>query len=138
VNPDYTELGEGSIEDLTLGPGLYKWSPSVRFTSSVTFSGTDTDIWILQIAQDVTVGSGAIVTLAGGAKANNIFWQVPGQVVAGSTSQLQSVFLAKTGIVFQTGSTLYGAAFSQTAVTLDAAKVVKQSGEPTARYLRSV
>ena len=131
-------LGAGNIQGETLTPGLYNWGTGVGFTSSLTFSGTSTDIWILQIAQDVTVGAGAIVTLEGGARANNIFWQVAGQVVAGAGAHLEGVFLVATGIVFETGSSLNGAALSQTAVTLDAATIVKASGVPaSARYLRS-
>ena len=74
LEPDHTELGDGSIEGLTLVGGLYKWGTGVGFTSSVTFDGTATDIWILQIAGVLTVGSGARVYLTGGAKAENIFW----------------------------------------------------------------
>jgi hypothetical protein len=98
-------LGAGNIQGETLDPGLYNWGTGVGFTSSLTFSGTSTDIWILQIAKGVTVGAGAIVTLEGGAKANNIFWQVAGDVVAGAGAHLEGVFLVATGIVFQTGRT---------------------------------
>ena len=60
VNPDFTELYDGHLEGKTLVPGLYKWGTSVDFTSSVIFSGTATDVWILQIVGSVEVGSGAI------------------------------------------------------------------------------
>merc|ERR1712166_665610 len=96
VNPDELDLGAGTIEKMTLKPGLYKWGSSVGFTSSLTFEGTATDVWILQMTGDLIVGAGAIVTLAKGAKAENIF---------------------------QTGSSLNGRALAQTAVTLDAATI---------------
>jgi hypothetical protein len=126
-DPDYTELGAGNIEGFTLGRGLYKWGTGVDFTSSLTFNGTATDVWILQIAGDVTVGSGARVTLSGGAKAENIFWQIAGKTDLGTTSHVEGVFLCSTAITFKTGSTMNGAALAQTAVTMDSAVIVKES-----------
>jgi hypothetical protein len=138
TNPDFTEDGTGDINGLTLVPGLYKWSTTVGFTNSVTFDGGATDVWILQIDGDVVVGSGAQAYLAGGALAENIFWQVSGLVNVGTTAHLQGVFLVKTMMAFKTGSWLSGAALAQTAVTLDAATIVKKSSDGTStRYLRS-
>lgn len=125
--PDYTELGAGDIEGLTLEGGLYKWGTGIGFVSSLTFNGTATDIWILQIAGDVIVGSGARVYLTGGAKAENIFWQIAGGAVLGTTSHVEGVFLCKTAITFKTGSSMNGAALAQTAVTMDTATIVKES-----------
>jgi hypothetical protein len=123
LNPDFIELGAGSIEGLTLTQGLYKWGTSVGFTSGVTFSGSSTDVWVLQIAGSLNAGSGAIVTLTGGALAENIFWQVSGGVIVGTTAQMQGILLSKTGIVFKTGSSLVGRALAQTAITLDATTI---------------
>jgi hypothetical protein len=75
--PDYTELYAGDISGRTLVPGLYKWGTGVLITNAgVTISGGANDVWIFQIAGDLTVNNGAIVTLSGGAQAKNIFWQV--------------------------------------------------------------
>eukprot|EP00979_Chaetoceros_neogracilis_P013190 scaffold3714_cov307-Chaetoceros_neogracile.AAC.1 len=126
-DPDYADLGAGSIEGLTLDPGLYKWGTNVEFTSSLTFNGSSTDIWILQIDGDVKVGSGAIVEITGGAKAENIFWQIAGKTTLGTSSHVEGVFLCNTQIAFETGSSMNGAALAQTAVTLDAATIVKTS-----------
>jgi len=126
-DPDYTEFGAGNIEGATLGRGLYKWGTDVGFTSSLTFHGNETDVWILQIAGDVTVGSGAKVILSGKAKAENIFWQVAGQTILGTTSHVKGVFLCKTAIIFKTGSRMNGAALAQTAVTMDSAVIIKES-----------
>eukprot|EP00979_Chaetoceros_neogracilis_P011784 scaffold2974_cov288-Chaetoceros_neogracile.AAC.2 len=126
-DPDYTELGAGNIEGFTLDPGLYKWGTDVGFTNSLTFDGNATDIWILQIDGDVKVGSGATVALSGGAKAENIFWQIAGKADLGTTSHVEGVFLCSTAITFKTGSSMNGAALAQTAVTLDSAVIVKES-----------
>nr|ACU09498.1 antifreeze protein [Chaetoceros neogracilis] len=126
-DPDYVELGAGNIEGLTLEPGLYKWGTDVGFTNSLTFDGSDTDIWILQIDGDVTAGSGAKVKLINDAKAENIFWQIAGKTDLGTTSHVEGVFLCSTAITFKTGSSMNGAALAQTAVTLDSATIVKES-----------
>jgi len=123
--PDFTELGAGDISGLTLVPGLYKWGTGVGINTDVTLAGSATDVWIFQIAQDLTVASGATVHLSGGAKAKNIFWQVAGQTVLGTTSDFKGVILCKTQIVFNTGATLEGRALAQTAVTLDANAVTQ-------------
>jgi len=108
-----------------LRPAYTSGGGNVNFTDSVTFSGTATDIWILQIAKNLQVANGAQVVLADGALAKNIFWQVSEAVGFGTTSQVKGVFLVKTGIVFENGSSLNGVALAQTAVTLDAATIVK-------------
>eukprot|EP00979_Chaetoceros_neogracilis_P004198 scaffold743_cov183-Chaetoceros_neogracile.AAC.2 len=129
-DPDHTELGSaGSIEGLTLEPGLYKWSTDVGFTSSLTFNGKgdDTAIWILQIDGDVKVGSGAEVILRNGAKAENIFWQIAGSTEIGTYSRVEGIFMCNTKIMFKTGSSMNGAALAQTAVTMEATTIVKKS-----------
>ena len=123
TSPNFTELGAGSINGLTLVPGLYKWGTGVSFTSGVTLDGNSNSVWIFQIAQNLTVGSGAIVTLRGGALAKNVFWQVAGQATLGTTSQFQGIILSKTLISFNTGATINGRALAQTAVTLNATRV---------------
>jgi hypothetical protein len=124
--PDHTELGAGDISGLTLAPGLYKWGTGVLVSASgVTISGSATSVWIFQVAQDLTLANGGIVTLSGGAKASNIFWQVGGQTVLGTTSAMKGIILCQTQIVMSTGASLDGRALAQTAVTLDANSVVK-------------
>ena len=90
--PTATELGAGNIDGKTIAPGLYKWSSSVLIPTRVTLSGGANDVWIFQIAQDLTVGNSAIVNLKGGAQAKNIFWQVTGQTTLGTTSSFKRVF----------------------------------------------
>mmetsp|Transcript_26978 Transcript_26978/g.25838 ORF Transcript_26978/g.25838 Transcript_26978/m.25838 type:complete len:397 (-) Transcript_26978:109-1299(-) len=126
-SPDHTELGAGSIEGLTLERGIYKWSTNVGFTDSVTFHGSPTDVWIMQTSGSLIVDSGARMILTGGAKAENIFWQIAGQTTLGTTSHVEGVFLCQTSITFQTGSSMNGAALAQTAVTIDSATIVKKS-----------
>lgn len=123
--PNFTELGAGNITSMTLAPGLYKWGTGLLIsTAGVTISGSATDVWIFQIAQNLTVANGAIVTLSGGAQASNIFWQVAGQATLGTTSAMKGIILCQTAITMNTGATLKGRALAQTAVTLSGNTVV--------------
>jgi len=123
--PDFLELGTGNIGGKTLVPGLYKWTNTVTLPSAVTISGSATDVWIFQIAGNLTSGNAVAITLSGGALAKNIFWQVAGQVTLGTTSHFEGIILSMTGITFQTGSSLNGRALAQTAVILDASTLVR-------------
>jgi hypothetical protein len=118
LSPDYTELGTGNISGMTLNPGLYKWGTGVLMTSDVTLSGGENDVWIFQIAEDLNVGNGVNITLSGGAQTKNIFWQVAGKVVLGTTAAFKGILLSKTGIAMNTGATVNGKALAQTNVTL--------------------
>jgi hypothetical protein len=117
-NPDVTELGGGDISGKTLLPGLYKWGTGVSITNGVTLAGGPNDVWIFQMAGDLTVNNGAIVTLLGGAQAKNIFWQVSGQAVLGTTADVKGIILSQTLISINTGAVLSGRALAQTAMTL--------------------
>jgi hypothetical protein len=121
TSPDYTELYAGDLTGKTLTPGLYKWGTGVLVSAAgVTVAGDASDVWIFQIAQNLELANGAMVTLSGGARASNIFWQVAGQVTLGTTAVMKGIILCQTAIVMSTGATLDGRALAQTAVTLDA------------------
>lgn len=119
TSPDFIELGTGNLSGLTLVPGLYKWSTSVTIPTSFTIAGSATDVWIFQIAGNVTMDAAQSIILSGGALAKNIFWQVAGSVSVGTTSAFQGNILGKTSITLQTGASLSGRAMAQTAVVLD-------------------
>ena len=124
-NPNATELGAGNINGMTIQPGLYKWSSSVHIPIVVTLSGGPNDVWIFQIARDLTVGNGARVVLKGGAQAKNIFWQVAGQTTLGTTANFKGVVLCQTLIAMNTGAVISGRALAQTAVTLQKNAVIQ-------------
>ena len=117
--PDYTELGSGSIGGLNLGPATYKWSTPVLISTDVTLTGGPNDVWIFQIAQGLTIGSGVRVTLAGGALSKNVFWAAFAAADLGTTSHFSGVLLSKTSIAMKTGATVDGRLMAGTAVTLD-------------------
>jgi hypothetical protein len=124
-NPDFSELGTGNIGGKILTEGLYKWSSTVTLPSSVTISGGANDVWIFQIAGDLTMSNFTNITLNGGAQAKNIFWQVAGTVTIGTGAHFEGIILSQTGITFLSGASLKGRALAQTAVILDANAITK-------------
>ena len=77
------------------------------------------NVWIFQIAGNLSVSSAAKVTRIGGAQAKNVFWQVAGTVSLGTTSHFEGIILSKTSITLNTGASLNGRALAQTAVILE-------------------
>ncbi|MEJ0056635.1 MAG: ice-binding family protein [Bacteroidota bacterium] len=124
-SPDFSELGTGNIGGKTLTPGLYKWTNNVTIPTAVTISGGPNDVWIFQIAGNLTMSSAVNITLTGGAQPKNIFWQVAGQATLGTTAHFEGVLMSMTGITFQTGATMNGRALAQTAVVLDSNTLTK-------------
>ncbi len=122
--PSVTELGAGNIGGMTITRGVYKWGTGVLVPTDVTLSGSATDVWIFQIAQDLTVNSATKITLAGGALAKNVIWQVAGAVSLGTTSHVEGIVLSQTSITLETGASINGRLLAQTAVSLDSSTVV--------------
>jgi hypothetical protein len=122
--PDVTELGAGDISAMTLKPSVYKWSTDLVISDDLTLKGGAADVWILQVARDLTVSSGTKITLAGGALAKNVFWQVTGKVLVDTTAHLEGVVLSQTAITLNTGASITGRLLAQTAVVLDNSTVL--------------
>lgn len=124
--PDFTEFAAGNISGKTLVPGLYKWSTSVSSDATgFTLSGGPNAVWIFQVAGDLNLANSALVTLLGGAQANNIFWQVAGPtgVTLGTGASIFGTLLSAKQVIMNTGAALGGRALAQTQVTLQSNSV---------------
>jgi Ice-binding-like len=118
----FLNAGGGNIGGLTLAPGIYTWGTAVTlpFGTNVTLSGGPNDVWIFQIAGNLTTGANTSVLLLGGAQPKNIFWQVAGSsVTLGATAHFEGVVLAKFAINFGSLATANSRLLAQTAVNLD-------------------
>jgi len=122
--PNVTELGAGSIGGMTLNRGVYQWGTGLLIATNLTLSGAAGDVWIFQVAQDLTVSSGTQIILSGGALAKNVFWQVAGTVALDTTVQFEGTVLCQTAIALKTGASIHGRLLSQTAISIDGSTVV--------------
>jgi hypothetical protein len=118
INPDFLNLGAGSIGGLTLTPGLYTWTSSLNIPTDVALSGGPNDVFIFQVSGTLKMSAAKNITLLGGVQAKNVFWQVAGAVTIGTTSHFEGNILGMTGINLQTGASINGRMLAQTAVTL--------------------
>jgi len=139
VGASNLNVGTGTLTGHNFVPGTYTWDAGdVSITGNITLTGGASDVWIFQMAGNLSIDScascssagdaaGIKVTLAGGAKASNVFWQVGGGTGAtlGTYSTFNGTILSATQIIMQTGSVLNGRALAQTQVTLDAATVTQ-------------
>ena len=124
-DPDFTNLHGGNLGGQTLLAGLYIYGGDVTIPSAVTLSGGANDVWIFQISGDLIMSNAVIMTLAGGAKANNIFWQVAETVEIGTTAQFHGNILCMTSITLKTNAVMNGRTLAQTLVALDKATITK-------------
>ncbi|KAF8887363.1 antifreeze protein [Infundibulicybe gibba] len=125
VNADATDLAAGSIGGLTFLPGLYKWTTDVDMATDIFILGDVTDTWIFQISGTFSTASSTNIRLAGGALPQNIVWVVSGAVEIGTTMAFQGVIFGSASITLDTGSSVHGRLFSQTAVALQQATVIQ-------------
>lgn len=123
--PDFTEHNAGDIGGMTLGAGVYKWGTGLLIPTDVTLDGSADDVWIFQIAQDLTMSSATRIVLTGGALPHNIFWQVSGQVQVGTTSHMEGIVLSQTSITLGTGASVNGRLLAQTSVDIDGSAIVE-------------
>src|SRR6202035_1998792 len=104
--PKVTELGAGNIGGMTLTPGVYKWGTALLIPTNVTLTGSATDVWVFQIAKNLTVSNATKITLTAGAVPKNVFWQVAGSTDIGTTAHFEGILLDQTAIAVGTGASV--------------------------------
>jgi hypothetical protein len=113
----------GDMSNLTFLPGLYTNSGAVMLSAgSVTLDaqGNANAVFIFQVGSSLTTIGTTQVVLAGGAQAQNIFWQVGSSATLGTYSAFQGTILSLESITLDTGATVTGRALAiNAAVTLD-------------------
>jgi hypothetical protein len=82
-------LGGGLIGGLTLLHGVYTFGTDINIVSDVTFHGVAPgEVFIIRTTGNIKQAANTRVTLTGTARAENVFWQVAGNVAVGAGAHL--------------------------------------------------
>jgi hypothetical protein len=113
-----------------LTPGIYTFGSGVTIGATIYFEGTgsasgqgDTDVFIIQMTGNLVQKVNTNVILSGGARAENIFWQIAGNVMVEAGAHMKGILLVKTDVLFKTGSSLSGRILAQTRADLQMATI---------------
>lgn len=104
---------EGDQGGKTLAPGIYKSNSTLLIQGgdlTLDAQGDQNAVWIFQIASGFTTvgGAGGNVILSGGAKAENIFWQVGSSATIGDNTEFKGNVLALTSITMNSNAKVVG------------------------------
>lgn len=128
VGASNLNVGAGTLNGENFVPGTYTWTSPVSIAGGITLTGGATDVWIFQISGTLDLEVSQIITLAGGALPENIFWQVAGATTLKTTSHFEGNILAKTNIAMQSGASMDGKLLAQTGITLIANNITSVGG----------
>ncbi|MCX6258693.1 MAG: Ig-like domain-containing protein [Bacteroidia bacterium] len=103
----------GDLGGTTLAPGIYKSTSTLLIQSgnlTLDAQGDVNAVWIFQVASGFTTvgGAGGSVILSGGARADNVFWQVGSSATIGDFTSFYGNVLALTSITMNSGATATG------------------------------
>ncbi len=135
LNPGFPP---GNIGGMNLVPGVYTFDTSTDALiagADLTLTGGPDDVWVFQMGRALIVEAGVnrSVILAGGAQADNVFWQVSSSAEIGTYSDFKGTIMADQHIVLDVGSKLEGRALARIAhVVFDGgiAKIPTQAAPP--------
>ena len=118
-----TTIPGSAISGETLTPGIYSAAAALSVDGAVTLDaqGDPNAVFIFQVGSALTVGSvsAADFTLANGASACNVFWQVGSSATLDTGSDFVCSILASASISVLSGDTINGRLLARTgAVTL--------------------
>lgn len=120
--------GLGDLTGSSLIPGVYSGG-EVSVTGALTLEGTAESVWVFQAASTLTIGSGAIITVTGGASACNVFWQVSSSATLQTGAQFVGTVMAAESITAETAATITGRLLARNgAVTLDSNVITTPTG----------
>jgi hypothetical protein len=109
--PTTLDLSGQDLGGKTLGPGVYSYSSSAQLTGLLTLSGDAAGVFIFKIAGTLTTASNSLISLADGATACGVYWQV-GSANLGSPSHFEGTLMALDSITMGTGASMYGRALA--------------------------
>ncbi len=122
---DFIDVGGASTSGQVLVPGVHRWSGALLVPATVTLTGGPDDVWLFQIAGDLTVDAGARILLAGGARSKNVFWQISGKLTLATMAHVEGVVLTQTSVTFGAGASLNGRLLAQTSIVIDGSTILQ-------------
>jgi len=131
--PNVTYTDAFDIGGLTLASGVYNSPSSLFLTGEVILDagGDPNAVWIFQAGSTLVTASDSVVTLMGGAKASNVFWQVGSSATLGTGTHFTGTILALTSITATTNAAINGRLWARNgAVTLDHNNISASSASP--------
>lgn len=95
---------------LTLSPGVYQDPSSFTITGNLTLNalGDFNAVWIFQTGSTLIASTGSQVILTGGARAENVFWQVGSSATINTGSNFSGSVMALESITMNADSILDG------------------------------
>ncbi|HEU4375362.1 MAG TPA: ice-binding family protein, partial [Telluria sp.] len=122
---DYSFANGEDLGGRTLPPGVYCFAQSISVTGKLILSGNG--VYIFRTASTLDTTANAIVALANGADAENVFWVPVGPTTLGANGVFLGSILARSAaITIGDMTTLYnGRVLSEAAVTLKNNKINK-------------
>lgn len=123
---DKIDLFGGALGNKILPAGVYKFNSRVTIPNDLTLEGTDTDVFIFQVAGDLRIGSDVTIKLSGGAQAKNVYWQVGDNFLVKAKSVMVGTVMAQGTVEMRDSSRLDGRVFSKNAtISLDKVTVAR-------------
>ena len=108
---DKISLWNGNLGNKVLAAGVYEWKSRVTIPLDLKLEGNETDVWIFKVAGQLRVGTDVHVSLSGGAKAENVFWQVGDDVLIKARSTMVGTIISQQSFEMKEQASLVGRAF---------------------------
>ncbi len=124
----------GALAGTTVAPGLHTIAGAGSNTTTVTLdAGGDRDaVFVFQVGGALAMAAGSRVVLAGGARADHVFWQVNGAGAVGAGARFAGTLMAHDAVGIGNGTTVNGRAFALGgALTLDENEVFSAAPDVT-------
>jgi len=105
-----------------LSPGVYCFDSSAQLTGTLTLNGKG--VYVFKIGSTLTTASNSSVTLANGATAGKVFWQITSSSTLGTNTAFEGSILANISDTVTTGASITGRVIALTgAVTLSGNRI---------------
>ena len=110
----------GDQNGLTYHEGVHHTTAAFALTGTLTLDaqGDPNAVFIIQVDAALNTAAASHITLANGAQASNVYWQINGAVTTGASSTFAGTIMAAGAVTLGDSTQLTGRALSQTTITL--------------------